>query len=102
MIKWIPLIQVYKKPNKFVDILLEMNCGEVDDTFTPSTHVITLKKIGSDWSNLSDTLTGRGQRKMLSGTSSGEATTTYCSILVYNWLLSWGDNPRHLCYQHNK
>ena len=103
MIKWIPLIQVSKKPNKFVGILLGMSCGEVDDTFTPSTHVITLVKMtGSYWSNLSDTLTVRGQRKTLSGASSGEATTTYCSTLVYTRLLSWSKNYRNLRYQYSK
>ena len=80
-----------------------MSCGEIDGSFPPSTHVITLVKLtGSYWSKLSDTLTVRRQRKTLSGVSSGEVTTTYCSILVYIWLLSWGDNPRHLCYHYSK
>ena len=112
--KWSPISQDGEQLNKVVEILVGISCGEVDDSFPPITHVITLVKMtGSFWPKLNkvgETLLGMScgevddsfppSTHMIS--SSGEATTTYCSILVHAWLLSWGDNLRHLCYQYSK
>ena len=37
--KWSPISQDGEKLNKVVGTLLGMSCGEVDNTFTPSTHI---------------------------------------------------------------